>query len=72
MKRMTARRDGDVYVIIMCMSDKFWLELLKALELEVLAADARFADGNTRHRHRAELTAAPALGADNASFPRRR
>ena len=43
----------------MCMSDKFWLELLEALELRARSrAIARFADGNTRHRHRHELTAA--------------
>jgi len=42
----------------MCMSDKFWLELLKALELTALASDPRFADGNARHDHRQELTAA--------------
>jgi crotonobetainyl-CoA:carnitine CoA-transferase CaiB-like acyl-CoA transferase len=49
---------ADGWLYVMCMSDKFWLELLKALELEALARDARFADGNTRHRHRHELTAA--------------
>jgi len=49
---------ADGWLFIMCMSDKFWLELLKALDLESLASDARFADGSTRHRHRRELTEA--------------
>jgi len=48
---------ADGWLYVMCMSDKFWLELLKALELEVLASDARFADGSTRHEYRRELTA---------------
>jgi crotonobetainyl-CoA:carnitine CoA-transferase CaiB-like acyl-CoA transferase len=49
---------ADGWLFVMCMSDKFWLELLTALGQEPLAADARFADGNLRHRHRRELTAA--------------
>lgn len=49
---------ADGWLFVMCMSDRFWLELLKALDVEALAGDARFADGNTRHRYRRELTAA--------------
>jgi crotonobetainyl-CoA:carnitine CoA-transferase CaiB-like acyl-CoA transferase len=49
---------ADGWVFIMCMSDKFWLELLAALELGDLAADPRFVTGNKRHEHRRELTAA--------------
>jgi crotonobetainyl-CoA:carnitine CoA-transferase CaiB-like acyl-CoA transferase len=49
---------ADGWLFVMCMSDKFWLELLKALGQDALAGDARFADGNARHRHRRELTAA--------------
>ncbi len=49
---------ADGWVFIMCMSDKFWLELLSALDLTSLANDPRFATGNSRHRHRRELTAA--------------
>ncbi len=49
---------ADGWIFIMCMSDKFWLELLKALDLMPLADDARFASGNSRHHHRRELTAA--------------
>jgi crotonobetainyl-CoA:carnitine CoA-transferase CaiB-like acyl-CoA transferase len=48
---------ADGWILVMCMNDKFWLELLKALGREELAADPRFADGNTRHRNRRELTA---------------
>jgi len=49
---------ADGWIFVMCMSDKFWLELLRALDLMPLAADARFATGNSRHHHRRELTAA--------------
>jgi crotonobetainyl-CoA:carnitine CoA-transferase CaiB-like acyl-CoA transferase len=49
---------ADGWLFVMCMSDRFWLALLKALDLEALAGEARFADGNTRHGHRRELTAA--------------
>jgi len=49
---------ADGWVFVMCMSDKFWLELLAALELGELATDVRFASGNVRHAHRRELTAA--------------
>ena len=53
---------ADGWIFIMCMSDKFWLELLKALDLMPLADDARFATGNSRHHHRRELTAALDVG----------
>ena len=49
---------ADGWIFVMCMSDKFWVELLKALDLTPLAGDARFATGNSRHQHRRELTAA--------------
>ncbi|MEO8465980.1 MAG: CoA transferase [Gammaproteobacteria bacterium] len=49
---------ADGWIFIMCMSDKFWLELLKALDLTPLADDVRFSTGNSRHHHRRELTAA--------------
>jgi crotonobetainyl-CoA:carnitine CoA-transferase CaiB-like acyl-CoA transferase len=49
---------ADGWVFVMCMSDKFWLELLKALDLTGLASDPRFADGHLRHNHRRELTTA--------------
>jgi crotonobetainyl-CoA:carnitine CoA-transferase CaiB-like acyl-CoA transferase len=47
---------ADGWILIMCMSEKFWTELLRALGQEGLAGDPRFADGNTRHKHRHELT----------------
>ena len=37
---------SDGWIFVMCMSDKFWLELLNALDLASLAADPRFATGN--------------------------
>ncbi|HUQ52814.1 MAG TPA: CoA transferase [Gammaproteobacteria bacterium] len=49
---------ADGWVFVMCMSDKFWLELAAALELRELARDPRFASGNKRHEHRRELTTA--------------
>jgi crotonobetainyl-CoA:carnitine CoA-transferase CaiB-like acyl-CoA transferase len=49
---------ADGWVFVMCMSDKFWLALVKALDLAQLARDPRFADGHLRHEHRRELTAA--------------
>ncbi|HZF29104.1 MAG TPA: CoA transferase [Gammaproteobacteria bacterium] len=48
---------SDGWILIMCMSDKFWLAMLDVLGERRLAADSRFADGNTRHRHRQALTA---------------
>jgi crotonobetainyl-CoA:carnitine CoA-transferase CaiB-like acyl-CoA transferase len=47
---------ADGWILIMCMSEKFWTELLRALGQERLAGDPRFADGNTRHENRHELT----------------
>jgi crotonobetainyl-CoA:carnitine CoA-transferase CaiB-like acyl-CoA transferase len=47
---------ADGWILIMCMSEKFWTELLSALDQQRLASDPRFADGNTRHKHRHELT----------------
>jgi crotonobetainyl-CoA:carnitine CoA-transferase CaiB-like acyl-CoA transferase len=47
---------ADGWLLIMCMNDKFWTALLRALQLPSLASDPRFADGHARHRHRRELT----------------
>jgi len=47
---------SDGWILIMCMNDKFWTALLRALGQERLASDVRFADGNKRHAHRHELT----------------
>jgi crotonobetainyl-CoA:carnitine CoA-transferase CaiB-like acyl-CoA transferase len=48
---------ADGWIFVMCMSEKFWSALLEVLGREELAGDPRFADGNTRHRYRKELTA---------------
>ena len=48
---------ADGWILVMCMTEKFWTALLEALGQGPLGADPRFADGNTRHRHRKELTA---------------
>jgi crotonobetainyl-CoA:carnitine CoA-transferase CaiB-like acyl-CoA transferase len=47
-------RDG--WIFIMCMTQKFWLSLCKAMGRDELANDPRFPDPNTRARNRAELT----------------
>jgi crotonobetainyl-CoA:carnitine CoA-transferase CaiB-like acyl-CoA transferase len=46
----------DGWILVMCMNDKFWTALVRALDVESLTSDPRFADGHTRHRHRRELT----------------
>jgi crotonobetainyl-CoA:carnitine CoA-transferase CaiB-like acyl-CoA transferase len=47
-------RDG--WIFIMCMTQKFWLALCKAMDREDLLDDPRFPDPNTRAKNRAELT----------------
>ena len=47
-------RDG--WIFIMCMTQKFWLSLVKAMAREDLLDDPRFADPNTRAVHRAALS----------------
>jgi crotonobetainyl-CoA:carnitine CoA-transferase CaiB-like acyl-CoA transferase len=48
---------ADGWILVMCMTEKFWSALLDVLGLQPLAHDPRFVDGNTRHHHRQELTA---------------
>ena len=48
---------ADGWILVMCMNEKFWSALLDVLGQQSLAGDPRFADGNTRHRYRKELTA---------------
>lgn len=48
-------KDGWIY--IMCMTQKFWLELCKVMGRGDLAADPRFPDPNTRAKNRAALSA---------------
>lgn len=40
----------------MCMTQKFWLSLVKAMDRDDLLGDPRFADPNSRAVHRAPLT----------------
>jgi crotonobetainyl-CoA:carnitine CoA-transferase CaiB-like acyl-CoA transferase len=49
-------RTRDGWIFIMCMTDKFWLELLDALGRADLKADPRFATPGSRGRHREVLT----------------
>ncbi|HUN72986.1 MAG TPA: CoA transferase [Steroidobacteraceae bacterium] len=49
-------RTRDSWIFIMCMTDKFWLELLKVLERADLKADPRFATPESRGTHREALT----------------
>lgn len=48
-------KDGWIY--IMCMTQKFWVELCKVMGRGDLAADPRFPDPNTRAKNRAALSA---------------
>ena len=49
-------RTQDGWIFLMCMTDKFWLELLGALERQDLASDPRFATPGSRGAHREALT----------------
>jgi crotonobetainyl-CoA:carnitine CoA-transferase CaiB-like acyl-CoA transferase len=49
-------RTQDGWIFIMCMTDRFWLELLDALGRSDLNADARFASIAARYAHREALT----------------
>jgi crotonobetainyl-CoA:carnitine CoA-transferase CaiB-like acyl-CoA transferase len=49
-------RDG--WIFVMCMTQKFWLSLCRALGREELAQDPRFPDPNTRAKNRGALTEA--------------
>jgi crotonobetainyl-CoA:carnitine CoA-transferase CaiB-like acyl-CoA transferase len=46
----------DGWVFVMCMTQKFWLALVKVMDREELLADSRFSDPNTRAVNRAALT----------------
>jgi crotonobetainyl-CoA:carnitine CoA-transferase CaiB-like acyl-CoA transferase len=47
----------DGWIFIMCMTQKFWLNLCEVLVRPDLAADPRFPDPNTRARNRAAMSA---------------
>jgi crotonobetainyl-CoA:carnitine CoA-transferase CaiB-like acyl-CoA transferase len=49
-------RTQDGWIFVMCMTDKFWLELIDALNRTDLGADARFASPQSRHDNRQALT----------------
>jgi len=53
---------SDGWIFVMCMTEKFWQELLAVLGREDLAADPRFADAQARREHRDALT--PVLDAE--------
>ena len=47
----------DGWIFIMCMTQKFWLNLCEVMERPELAVDPRFPDPNTRARNRAAMSA---------------
>lgn len=49
-------KTADGWIFIMCMTEKFWQELLKVLEAPHIARDPRFATVALRREHRDELT----------------
>jgi crotonobetainyl-CoA:carnitine CoA-transferase CaiB-like acyl-CoA transferase len=49
-------RTADGWIFVMCMTDKFWQELLDVLGPGPLAGDPRFASAAERRVHRDELT----------------
>jgi len=49
-------RTQDGWIYVMCMTEKFWMELLGALGRADLAADPRFCTVQARHAHREALT----------------
>ena len=51
-------RTRDGWIFVMCMTDKFWLELVDSLKRPDLSADPRFASARSRHEHRQALTQA--------------
>lgn len=48
---------SDGWIFVMCMTDRFWQALLKALGRAELGRDPRFVDPASRHRNRGALTA---------------
>ena len=49
-------RTADGWIFVMCMTQKFWLELMRLLETPAIAADIRFASIEARRVHRDALT----------------
>lgn len=52
--QLTRTRDG--WIFLMCMTQKFWQELLRISAAPELAGDPRFATPESRRQHRDELT----------------
>jgi crotonobetainyl-CoA:carnitine CoA-transferase CaiB-like acyl-CoA transferase len=48
---------SDGYIVIACLTQRFWLRFCEAFGLEKLAADERFATTESRVKHRVELEA---------------
>jgi len=49
-------RTQDGWIFVMCMTDKFWLELIDVLQRRDLNQDPRFASAQARHANREMLT----------------
>ena len=49
-------KTADGWIFVMCMTEKFWQELMKVIDAPHIAADARFATVSLRREHRDELT----------------
>ncbi len=49
-------RTRDGWIFVMCMTQKFWLELMRILDAPAVAADPRFATPEQRREHRDVLT----------------
>jgi crotonobetainyl-CoA:carnitine CoA-transferase CaiB-like acyl-CoA transferase len=49
-------RTRDGWIFLMCMTQKFWLELMRILDAPHVAADPRFATPELRREHRDALT----------------
>ncbi len=50
------QRTRDGWIFVMCMTDKFWLELVEVLRRPDLESDPRFATPGSRGEHREALT----------------
>ncbi len=49
-------KTADGWIFVMCMTEKFWRNLIEALGRDDLGADPRFATMSARREHREELT----------------
>ena len=51
-------KTGDGWIFVMCMTEKFWQELLRVIDAPAVAADPRFATMQLRREQRDTLTVA--------------